>query len=398
MHKNTDESMVPAYVLPEVLQCSNGKMIDNAFDWVQIRRPEILEIYRKNMYGYLPPRPDKTEFEVVSEKNDALDNTAIRKEIRLTFLMNNGRKHSFVMLLYIPKNAEKPVPVFLGLNFKGNHASTLENDVMMTGFNSKGEPVEAERSKFAHRLQFEETVKRGFASATVCYHDIYPDEKESDSWRKSIYNLFFADESDDEFHTHASAISAWAWGLSRMLDCLEGEKMVDCSRAFVHGHSRLGKTSLWAGANDTRFKFVMTNDSGCCGSALLRRDFGENVEIITHYFPHWFVASFAEYACRENELPLEQHWLISLMAPRYIAIASAEEDLHADPKGEFLSGAHARSVYKLFGVDTYDENTPHPVDSFITGAVSYHVRSGGHDQNFVDWSHYWEIAENFKNK
>jgi hypothetical protein len=397
MYKNEDESMVGAYTLPEVLECSDGKIIDNAFDWVHIRRPEILEIYKNTMYGYLPVRPDKTEFEVVSEKNDALNNTAVRKEIKLTFSMN-GKTHSFVMLLYIPKNLSAPAPVFVGLNFRGNHTVTPENDVIMTGKTLDGEFVESRRSIHINRCCFEETVKRGYATATVCYHDVYPDSKDENSWRKSVYNLFYADESNEKFHTHASAISAWAWGMSRMLDCLEGEKMIDCSKAFVYGLSRLGKAALWTGANDTRFKMVISNESGCCGAALLRRDFGENVEIITHYFPHWFVSSFAQYACREAEIPFDQHWLISLIAPRYAAIGSAEEDLHADPKGEFLAGAHAGAVYKLFGIETYNENTPHPVGSHITGAVSYHIRSGVHDQNLADWEHYWKIAEKFKDR
>ena len=395
MHKNTDEALVPPYTLPDVLLSRTGKKIENAFDWVQTRRPEILALYKEVMYGYLPPRPAETEYETLSVKNDALNNTAVRKEIKLNFSMN-GKTHSFVMLLYIPKNLSAPAPVFVGLNFKGNHNCTPETDVMMTGHNPDGEIVEKERSLQVHRWQFEESVKRGYASATVCYHDIYPDEKDENSWRKSVYNLFFAEESNDEFHTHASAISAWAWGLSRMLDCLETEPMIDSSRAFVHGHSRLGKTALWAGANDTRFKLVISNDSGCCGAAIARRDFGEHVEMITYYFPHWFVSSFAKYANREAELPFDQHFLAALTAPRYLAIASAELDLHADPKGEFLSGAHAGAVYKLFGIDTYTSDTPHPVDSYVTGAVSYHVRTGGHDQTLADWTHYWEIADKIK--
>lgn len=395
-HKNTDESMVPAYILPDILQSLNGKKIENAFEWVQLRRLELLELYRKEMYGYLPPRAAKTEFETLTVKDDALNNTAVRKEIKLTFSMVDGKSHSFVMLLYIPKNAVKPAPVFVGLNFKGNHNCTPEADVMMTGRNTKGEIVEPERSNQIHRWQFEESIKRGYASATVCYHDIYPDEAAPDSWRKGVYNLFFANETDEEFHTHASAISAWAWGLSRMLDCLESEPMIDCSKAFVHGHSRLGKTSLWAGANDTRFKLVISNDSGCCGAALARRDFGETLEIITHYFPHWFISSFTKYVGHEDELPFDQHCLAALTAPRYLTIASAEKDLHADPQGEFLSGAHAGPVYKLFGIDTYGEDAPHPVDSCLTGAVSYHVRNGGHDQNLDDWTHYWQIADLLK--
>ena len=393
---NYDESLIPDFVLPDVLQCNDGTRVCSAFDWVQKRRPEVLDAFRKTMFGCLPPRPDKTYFETLSVKEDALNGTAIRKEIRLNFAMNDGKTHSFVMLLYIPRNAAKPVPVYLGLNFKGNHNCTSEADVMMTGFNSHGEIVEKERSNQVHRWQFEETVKRGFASATVCYHDIYPDEKESDSWRKSIYNLFFSNESDEEFHTHGSAISAWAWGLSRMLDFLEGESAIDCSKAMVHGHSRLGKTSLWAGANDTRFKLVVSNDSGCSGAAISRRCIGETVEIITHYFPHWFVSEYYKYANRELELPLDQHWLISLIAPRYGAIASAVKDTWADPKGEFLSGAYANDVYKLFGTETYSPDAMPEIDTYLTSAVSYHIRTGGHDQTLVDWTHYWEIGDKLK--
>ncbi len=393
---NYDESLIVEFTLPDVLECLNGKKIDNAFDWVHLRRPEILDIFKKEIFGYLPHRTDKTEYEVLSVKEDALNNTAIRKEIRLTFSMNNGKSHSFVMLLYIPKNAKKPVPVYLGLNFKGNHNCTAEQDVLMTGRKSDGSLADEERSSQTYRWQFEESVKRGFASATVCYHDIHPDEKEADSWRKSIYNLFFSAESDEEFHTHGSAISAWAWGLSRMLDCLEAEPLIDCSKAMVHGHSRLGKTSLWAGANDPRFKFVVSNDSGCTGAAVSRRCIGETVEIITHYFPHWFVSSYKNYANRELELPLEQHWLISLIAPRYCCIASAVEDIWADPKGEFLSGAYANDVYKLFGAETYAPDAMPGIDEFLTSAVSYHIRTGKHDQNLTDWQHYWLIGEKVK--
>lgn len=393
---NYDESLIPEFVLPDVLICNDGSRINNAFDWVNKRRPEVLKTLRDNLFGYLPPRPDMTSFELLSVKDDALGNTAVRKEIKLNFAMNNGKTHSFVMLLYMPKNISAPVPVFLGLNFKGNHNCTDEEDVIASGRLSNEKLSEDQRALQTIRWQFAETVKRGFASATVCYHDIYPDEKDSFSWRKSIYELFFSEESDDEFHTHGSAISAWAWGLSRMLDALEAEPMIDCSKAMVHGHSRLGKTALWAGANDTRFKLVISNDSGCSGAALARRCIGETVARIVDYFPHWFVSEYYKYADRELELPFDQHWLIALTAPRYCAIGSAVDDRWADPKGEFLSGAYAADVYKLFGTDTYSPDDMPEVDSYLTGAISYHIRSGGHDQNLADWVHYWEIGEKIK--
>ena len=181
-HKNTDESLVPDYVLPDVLMTADGKKIENAFDWIQTHRPEILALYKKVMYGNLPPRAVKTEFETISCKEDALNNTAVRKEIQLTFSMADGKSHSFVMLLYIPKNLSAPAPVFVGLNFNGNQNCTSEDDVMMTGRLLNGGLVANERSNQVQRWQFEETIKRGYASATVCYHDIYPDDKDENSW------------------------------------------------------------------------------------------------------------------------------------------------------------------------------------------------------------------------
>ena len=392
---NYDESKVPAYTLPPLLIAEDGSKITTAFEWVQKRRPQILNTLKKELFGELPPRPETFTKEVVSVKEDALNNTAIRKEIKLTFT-NNGKSHSFLMLLYIPKNVSGPVPVYLGLNFKGNHVTTLETDVIPTGRNTAGELVEPDAAgEQDRRWIFADTIKRGYASATACYHDIYPDDKEADSWRKSVYNLFFSEETDEQFHTHGTAISGWAWGLSRMLDALENEPLVDTKKAMVHGHSRLGKTSLWAGANDPRFRFVVSNDSGCNGAAIHRRVFGETIEVMVHYFPHWFVTSLNKYVCKEPELPFDQHWLVALSAPRPVCIASASEDLWADPKGEFLSGYHASEVYRLFGAQGMPTDTMPEADQYVTGEVSYHLRTGKHDQVLFDWIQYFDIADKF---
>ena len=180
-----------------------------------------------------------------------------------------------------------------------------------------------------------------------------------------------------------------------MLDALNGEALIDTSKAMVHGHSRLGKTALWAGANDPRFRLVISNDSGCCGAAIQRRNFGECIEVVNHYFPQWIVSSLTNYNNKEEELPFDQHWLVALSAPRLVCIASATEDLWADPKGEFLSGYHASEVYRLFGVQGMPVSEMPAPDTPVTGEVSYHLRSGAHDQLLFDWQHYWDIADKY---
>jgi hypothetical protein len=389
---NYEEANVRQYEVPSALILNNGQKVNNAWEWMNLRRPEILALYRDQVFGQLPAMPEQMSYEVVSEKDDALDGKAIRKEIKIAFA-NRGRSCEWTMLLYIPKNAGKRVPVTLGLNFKGNHTTTPEDDVIMTGRNCSGELVEQKRGAQTERWEFAKVIERGFASATVCYHDIFPDFAIDEAWEQSIYGILHPELNAEQLNEKYSAISAWAWGLSRMLDVLSFEKMIDCSKAMVTGHSRLGKTALWAGANDSRFSVVVSNDSGHGGSALFRRRLGESIEVLVTYFPHWFIADFDKYIGKDAELSFDQNFLLSLIAPRMLCIGSATEDLWADPKGEFLSGVHASEVYRLFGAAGMPV-TEHPAaDVNVTGEVSYHMRTGAHNILWQDWDHYLTVAE-----
>ena len=411
-----DEKLVPAYTLPSALDLPGNTRIRNAGEWSNKRRQEVLELFKNEMYGQIPPRPDHLEFEVLSCKEGALNGLALRKEVRITCSMNNGQKHAFDLLLYLPLGAQKPVPVFAGLNFKGNHACTVEEDVTMTpvrfndgrfataeealAFYGKEKMLTVRNPAFyapeqrgcqAGRWCFEELVKRGYGAVTACYEDICPDG--ANGWEFSALSLFEDLTGHVGYHPRYTAIGAWAWGLSRIMDYLESCPEVEASRVAVHGHSRLGKTALWTGATDPRFKLVISNDSGCGGAAVSRRAYGENWLVICNYFPHWFVTASRKYMGNEDQMPFDQHWLISLMAPRPVAVASATEDQWADPRGEFLSALNAREVYALFGSQGLPENEMPPAGKFLTGDVSYHLREGKHDQTPEDWAHYLEIAD-----
>ena len=383
------EELVLPYTVPDPLKCFDGQLVTTPHEWFAKRRPELLGWFTEHFYGPLPPRPDQTTYEVIEEDANALEGNAIRRQIRLNFAMTNGRTHSATMLMYLPKNATGRVPAFLGLNFKGNHSTINEEAVLV---NPRTADVPRGDAQQSARWPHADVVQRGYASVTCCYHDFFPDR--TDGWGESIWALFDDGlKGFDGTHPKYGAISAWAWGLSRLLDCLETIPEVDATRVTVHGHSRLGKTALWAGANDQRFRMVVSNDSGCGGAALSRRWYGETFLVMFNVFTHWCPAPVRQFIVREPEMPVDQHELIALAAPRPIAVASATEDQWADPKGEFLSAYYAGPVYQLLGhFEVLNRDMPKPGEC-VSGDVSYHYRIGKHDQIAFDWNHYLDLAD-----
>ncbi len=390
---NYDESKVPAYTLTDLLTSTSGKKITTTADWETIRKPELLDLFSKEMYGVTPGEKINMKHRVVKTDKKALGGIATCKQVELVFSGNHQTRKA-LMVLWIPNAVSSKVPVFVGYNFNGNQSVNPDPQLLASPAISlkTSRLSEALPGADQRRLPLELIINSGFGAATMYYYDIYPDDKSLVA--KTVLPLFSDYEKTGENPDAWQAIGAWAWGLSRMADYLQSEKQVDAQKLIVIGHSRQGKAALWAGAQDKRFAMIVSNNSGCGGAALFNRKFGETASVINTTFPHWFNRNFRQYNNREDALPVDQHALIALMAPRPVYIASASNDLWADPKGELLSGYHANPVYALYGLTGLPDSTmPANNTPVQAGYIGYHKREGDHDMLAYDWEQYIKFAK-----
>ena len=397
---NYDESKVGSLPLPDPLRCEDGTRVRDAATWRAKRRPELLEIFSREVHGRTPAgRPKDMHWKVTSIDRQALGGKATRKEVTVWFTAGEAGP-KMAILIYQPNGNGAPWPAFLGLNYFGNQCvhpdpKITASDLWMRAgaphiVNNRA--TEATRGAHASRWQIETVVSRGYATATIYYGDLCFDR--DDGMESSVGALFKTGSVNQRAPDAWGSIGIWAWGLSRALDCLESDRELDAKRIAVHGHSRLGKTALWAGAQDERFALVISNDSGAGGAALAKRIYGETVAITNsrHSTP-WFSLNYRKYNDDEAALPVDQHELLALIAPRPLYVASAIEDRTADPKGEFLAAKHAGPVYALFGKHGVGVDDLPPVDQPVGETVRYHVRTGVHDQTAYDWAQYLDFAD-----
>ncbi|HEY3393683.1 MAG TPA: acetylxylan esterase [Lacipirellulaceae bacterium] len=369
---NFVEANVPPYTLPDPFIASDGTRVTRE-TW-PARRAEILELFKEHVYGRAPiERPENISFKTLEEDARDLDGQATRRLVEISFDTPHAGRFRFPVQLYLPNRGARPLPAVVLLQFEG--------------LTDRLTPL---------------IIDRGYALAIVDRRALAADDKAT--FRDGIINAFSGEEplAGDAWR----AIAAWAWGASRVMDYLETEPAIDSKQIGVAGHSRMGKTALWAAANDERFAITLSNQSGCGGAALSRRVFGETVERINTVFPHWFCENFQRYNGRESELPVDQHMLLALIAPRRVYVTSADEDLWADPRGEFLSCFHADPVYRLLGVPGLGE-TPLPFKEgqgdgspqmpplgqpIHGGHIGYHVRPGAHAFTEYDWKRFLDFA------
>lgn len=388
----TEESQVPEYKLPDVLTCQNGKKVKTEKTWFKKRRPEILKLFTNEVYGKVPGQLAISEVKVWESADNALNGLARRKQFSL-FFRKGERNLEVNVLMYLPKTMEK-VPVFLAYNFTGNHTICSDPNIRLTESWVANNPsigivnnqvTEQSRASDSQSWPVEEIIKAGYGLVTLYYGDIDPDK---DDFSDGIQPFFYREGQTYPESDEWGSIAAWSWGLSRVMDYLDIEPLVDSKKVVVLGHSRLGKTALWAGATDQRFAIVISNESGCGGAALSLRKFGETVEAINTQFPHWFCSNFHEYNGKEELLPVDQHMLLALIAPRPLYVASAEEDKWADPRGEFLSAKYATAVYELLGLEGLPVKEMPEMNHPVMGTIGYHIRSGKHNLTQYDWQQY----------
>lgn len=372
--QNYDESKVGEYVLPPLLITESGEEINSAEKWNEIRRGEILRLFEDNVYGLVPKDFDKIEFKVLEQNDNTLNGKATYKQTAV-YVTRNNKVATIHIHTYIPNNVQKPVPVFLTINHRGIETMKVSAD-----------------NEF---WPAEEVINSGYAIAGFDVKDVAPDHK-TDYVNQILTKLY-------PEHLHKPngmrALGAWAWGASRSIDYFETDKAIDARKVIVVGHSRGGKAALWCGAQDERVAITISNESGSSGAKISRRNFGETVEVITRAFPHWFIPKYTDYANNEANLPIDQHMLLALMAPRAVYVASAADDLWADPKGQYLALVAAQPVFNLFNFETdFPENMPANNRQVIQLPLGFHNRDGDHNMNLFDWKQFVNFADNYFKK
>jgi hypothetical protein len=382
---NYDEARVGSYTLPDPLTLGDGKPVRDAQTWYKKRRPEIVRLFEENQFGRSPGRPAGMSFDLFDKGTPALDGKAIRRQVTIHFSPDkSGPKMD--LLLYLPADANKPVPLLLNLSFTAN-SNAVNDPGIKPGeiWNREKRRVPAPKDGRFGRLKVRPFLEQGFGVATVYYGDIDPDFL--GGIPHGVRALYLKPGQTEPGPNEWGAISAWAWGLSRALDYLETDKNVDAKRVAIVGVSRLGKTVLWAGARDPRFAMVIASCSGEGGAAISRRNYGETIKHLTEptRYPYQFCANYGKYGDRAHESPIDAHMLLSLIAPRPVLLQTGDTDLWSDPKGEFLSAVAAAPVYQLLGKQALDAEQMPAAGQPILHTLGYIMHAGGHGAIPSDW-------------
>ena len=388
---NYDEALVGAYTLPDPLTLANGKPVRDRKTWYEKRRPEIVQLFEENQYGRSPGRPAAMSFDVFDKGTPALDGKAIRRQVTVYFsAAKNGPKMD--LLLYLPATARKPVPLLLNLSFAAN-STTVDDPGVQPGevWGPDKKKIPARSGRSFGKLNIVPLLEAGFGVATVYYGDIDPDFPGGLPF--GVRALYLKPGQTEPAPDEWGSIAAWAWGLSRAMDYLETDAVVDSKRVAILGVSRLGKTVLWAGARDTRFAMVIASCSGEGGAALSRRNYGETVKHLGARFSYQFCANYQKYGDHVDQLPVDSNMLLSLIAPRPLYLQTGDQDFWSDPKGEFLAAVAAGPLYELLGKQGLGSDHLPPPGQPIMHTIGYHVHAGGHGTIPSDWEQFLKFME-----
>ena len=383
--------------LPDPLVLLNGEKVTSKEIWNTKRKPELMELFQDYMYGYLPPKPEKVEWKIIHEDREAFNGKAILQEVAITVGPPEAPK--IHVLLVVPKKRTGPAPVFVGINFSGNHS--LVNDPKIKIPTAWMYPnrigvkdnlaTEEGRGKEIEVWNIEQIIDRGYAVATFYGGDVDPDRADK---REGI-RPFLPKPKGANIGT--GTIAVWTWGIHRVVDYLVTDKDLDKSRIICVGHSRLGKTALLAAAFDDRIAMTIPHQAGCGGTAPSRGKVGESVKQINDRFPHWFCDNFKLFNDNTAKLPFDQHCLVALCAPRPVLFTNAQEDQWANPNGQFEMLKAADPVYRLLNAGGFDGKEPE-LNKLVDSKLGFHLRAGKHSMNKDDWKVFLDFADKWLKK
>lgn len=386
---NYDESKVPEYDLPELLKLANGKVIKDAKTWEEKRRPEILHLFEDEQFGRVPDRKS-IRFEVLEEGVPAFGDSAIRKQVAIHFTPDMPG-HKANLLMYTPKTAQGPTPLFLQISFAANCLSVEDEGILCDSiWTREGQRIPADQGRRFGSLNVRKFIEAGIGVATIYYGDIEPDFAGGDKFgiRGSLKPV-------GEQGQTWGAISAWSWGLSGVMDYLETDTKIDAGKVALFGVSRLGKTVLWTGARDQRFGLVIASCSGEGGAAISRRQYGETIAHMidsTRYF-YQFAGNRTKYGSDPSTCPVDAHMLVALMAPRPLLLQTGDTDYWSDPKGEFDAAVAAEPAYRLYGKKALEVKTwPKPGEAILND-LGYYMHAGGHGTVASDYDVYLQFIK-----
>jgi hypothetical protein len=382
---NYNEDSVGTYTLPDVLTLQNGTKVNTAKTWTEKRRPELVKLFEDHQFGKMPSKPAGMSFNVFDKGTEVLGGKAIRKQVTVYFTKDTS-DHKMDLLIYLPKS-DKPSPLLLIINFSAN-SNAVDDPAVKQGevWTREGKKVPASQSRAFGKINVDTFVSEGIGVATVYYGDIEPDFKAGIKY--GIRSLYLKPGMTEPAADEWGAISAWAWGLSRAMDYFETDKQIDARRVALQGTSRLGKTVLWAGAHDPRFKLVIASCSGEGGAALSRRNYGEGINHMTDTSRYYyqFAPNRHKYSNDPSQSPVDAHMLVALMAPRPLLLQTGDMDYWSDPKGEFLAAVAAEPVYKLFGKKGPESDVmPKAGEQTMLNTLGYYMHAGGHGTIPSDW-------------
>ena len=376
--------------LSDPLVFFTGKRVETREQWEKARRPELKQLFQHYMYGYLPDFPVQIQAKVEREDLKALHGKATLREV--TIGIGPPEVPAIHLLLVIPNSAKGKVPVFVGMNFSGNHALLDDPAIRLPDAwmypNHPGvvnnRATDAGRGKDVDVWALDQSIDRGYAVATFYNGDVDPDRPD----KREGMRPYLAEKG-----AKPATIAAWAWGIQRAVDYLVTVKELDPQRIAVVGHSRLGKTALLAAAMDERIALAIPLQAGCGGTAPSRGKVGESVQQINDHFPHWFNDEFKKFNSEPAKLPFDQNCLVALCAPRPVLFANAVEDSWANPEGQFQVLRAADPVYRFLGVEGLATEKMPEVNKLVDSRLGYFIRPGKHSMTREDWKIFLDFAD-----